>query len=650
MSVRRRFPFLVVVFGALLNLLAVAGAWANPVTPAQAEQVAQNLVNYIVARDGAWGASQVPEIAAVEPVFRDGVLVAFVAVVSPSGFVLIPAEDELPAVKAFSTSGPFEQRPGLFWDYVALELEELVGALRRDREVAAVFGPENRKLWERLDKAPSRFDALAEAAPGVVSPILLTSKWDQGDGTGSLYNNDCPQVSGTYCPVGCVATAAAQIMRYWNYPTKGVGNHSYSWNGQTLSADFTKTYDWANMPDALSIRSTQAQKAAVATLGYDLAVSVEMSFAPDGSGAITADVEDSLEDYFRYSTDANVKSYTGSDSSWFPLFTAQVDAKRPLEFAIRGTSGGHAVVVDGYRTDTGNMVHINMGWGGASDGYYALNNISGSWFSFKSVSEQYMVRDIHPGFEAAVTASPASGGAPLTVNFSVNLTGGTGPFTYDWDFGDGSAHASTLNTSHVYTASGTYTATFKATDAAGNVAQKKTAINVGGSGQLSASATASPTSGIAPLAVQFTGAASGGTSPYTYEWSFGDGGTGTGATESHTYTAGGTFTATLTVRDAASGTASAAATVQAHVAIAVSSMSKAGNPFRFNVNGSNFLSGIQVFIGTDTSPWATVSYKNSSKIVIKGGSALKAKVPKGVPTAFRFLNPDGGEATHTFTW
>jgi PKD repeat protein len=66
-----------------------------------------------------------------------------------------------------------------------------------------------------------------------------------------------------------------------------------------------------------------------------------------------------------------------------------------------------------------------------------------------------------------------------------------------------------------------------------------------------ASATATPTSGIAPLAVSFNG--SGSSDPdgsiASYAWTFGDGSSGTGATPSHTYTAPGSYTATLTATD-----------------------------------------------------------------------------------------------------
>ncbi|MGA9751410.1 MAG: PKD domain-containing protein [Acidobacteriota bacterium] len=90
---------------------------------------------------------------------------------------------------------------------------------------------------------------------------------------------------------------------------------------------------------------------------------------------------------------------------------------------------------------------------------------------------------------------------------------------------------------------------------------------------LTATASATPTSGQAPLAVSFSGSASGGTTPYTYAWSFGDSATGSGATTSHTYSAAGSYPVTLTVTDAASLTATDShltITVTAPAALSVS--------------------------------------------------------------------------------
>ncbi len=170
---------------------------------------------------------------------------------------------------------------------------------------------------------------------------------------------------------------------------------------------------------------------------------------------------------------------------------------------------------------------------------------------------------------------------------------------------------------------------------------------------LAATSSATPTSGTLPLTVNFTGSASGGTAPYTYSWSFGDGSTASAdQNPAHTYAQAGTYSAVLTVTDSTSATALAAS-----IAITVSSttvnppvisaMSKKA-PFSILVTGSNLQNGIQVSI--NGSPWANVLWKNTGKIKILGGKALKAVVPKGATTQFTFLNPDGGSAARSFTW
>jgi PKD repeat protein len=79
-----------------------------------------------------------------------------------------------------------------------------------------------------------------------------------------------------------------------------------------------------------------------------------------------------------------------------------------------------------------------------------------------------------------------------------------------------------------------------------------------------ADAKASRTSGEVPLTVSFQGSASGGTTPYSYRWAFGDGETSTAQNPSHTYTETGTFTATLTVTDSQNQTESDSLTIRVY--------------------------------------------------------------------------------------
>jgi hypothetical protein len=171
----------------------------------------------------------------------------------------------------------------------------------------------------------------------------------------------------------------------------------------------------------------------------------------------------------------------------------------------------------------------------------------------------------------------------------------------------------------------------------------------GGGCYLGCSASAGEPSG---STVQFTGSAtpSGCSGSPSYSWAFGDGATSTQQSPSHTYAADGVYTWSMTATaDTATCTRTGSVTIGVSVdPPAVSSLTKQGSPFRIRVDGGNLQNGIQVYI--NGAPWTNVSHKGDSRIVLKGGGALKALVPRGVSTQFRFVNPDGGEATLAWSW
>lgn len=170
---------------------------------------------------------------------------------------------------------------------------------------------------------------------------------------------------------------------------------------------------------------------------------------------------------------------------------------------------------------------------------------------------------------ATASGTPVTGNAPLNVSFTGSASGGTAPYSYNWNFGDGSAASTVQNPSHSYAAAGTYTVTLTVTDssAPAKTATSSVSITVSAVGAaLAATASATPTSGQVPLNVAFSGAATGGTPPYSYSWNFGDGSAAsTAQNPSHSYGTAGTYTATLTVTDSAAPahTASSSVTITA---------------------------------------------------------------------------------------
>ena len=351
-------------------LLATITAWARPVRLEQAQQVA---VNFYASQNQG---NDLVRLSQVETGFRE--LYVFNYNDGSDGFVIIPADDVAMPVLAYSFSNPFrvpmrENVEGWLSDY-ALEIRWAV-------ENRWNPSPECIIRWHKLMDGPS--DPNIPLNTGV-SP-LLTTTWDQSP----YYNNMCPTNSDGRAVVGCVATAMAQVMKYWNSPTSGTGSHSYYCSGfGTLSANFgNTTYDWSNMPNALSASSSSTQINAVATLMYHCGVAVEMEYGVNGSGAYTPEyytgcpsAEHALKTYFGYST--SLSSYFRDNynlSTWTSALATELNAGRPVIYSGSDTSGGHCFVCDGYQLNGSSyQFHFNWGWSGYCDGYYAIDALNPS--------------------------------------------------------------------------------------------------------------------------------------------------------------------------------------------------------------------------------------------------------------------------------
>jgi len=157
-------------------------------------------------------------------------------------------------------------------------------------------------------------------------------------------------------------------------------------------------------------------------------------------------------------------------------------------------------------------------------------------------------KEERPPLSGDASGDPKSGSPPLMVQFSGSASGGDSPYNYSWDFGDGSS-SSEPSPRHTYQETGTYTAQLTVTDSKGNRYQDTvTPIKVE-CPPFTCTASANPSSGTAPLTVQFNSTASGGCPPYTYGWDIGEGGSSTEQNHGHLIEKEGNFTAVLTVKD-----------------------------------------------------------------------------------------------------
>jgi PKD repeat protein len=307
-----------------------------------------------------------------------------------------------------------------------------------------------------------------------------------------------------------------------------------------------------------------------------------------------------------------------------------------------------------------------VGLSGTTATYFPFAGTSGTdTFTFAawdgSIDSNLATVTVTVGGSACTLTAGATVPGTAAVNTPVSFTGTAaagancaGTVAYDWNFGDGTAHATTPNASHAYAAAGTFQWTL--TETLGTVTATRTgSIVVSAPGGCTLSTTASvPASGTVNSSITFTATAapgSGCAGGVTYDWSFGDG-TARAATQnaSHTYTATGTFQWTMTAT--VSGVTSTKtgsiviSTVQA-AGPTITGTRQLSEPFRVEIDGTNFQAGVQVFIGTDTTRWPTVTRASAQRLIL-GGTGLSSRFPRGATVTIRVVNPDGKSATTTF--
>ena len=342
------------------------------------------------------------------------------------GYVVLSADDLVDPVLAFSETGDGlvvdERNP--FWallrgDIAAREAEAgvvraapapMAGEEEGGSPQAAPSAPTaSQKKWAELlydgeidNGDGTRFKA-QKAVQGVsaISDVrvepFIQSKWSQSssDNTSSgpyCYNYYTPN----HYVCGCTATAIAQIMRYWRFPTATVTANTYPCSVSGSAVNKTMMggiYDWDAMP--LDPRSetglTDAQRQEIGKLCYDVGVTVEMDWdtaANGGSGSSLYAGVACLPIDFGY---ANAKAVNYGNGKNYDLdhfkqgVVPNLDARCPVGVSVSG-AGGHSVVGDGYGYSGGDFyIHLNMGWAGHDDLWYNPPNLGTTSYAFNAI-------------------------------------------------------------------------------------------------------------------------------------------------------------------------------------------------------------------------------------------------------------------------
>lgn len=313
------------------------------------------------------------------------------------GYIIVAADDVALPILAFGEEGCFDANniaDGLVYylRYYARQIEYAVSNnMTADPEIA--------EQWEQISNTgviQGGRSTRSDVAP------LISTNWNQ-DNPYNLLCPTAPNGPGGHVYAGCVATAMSMVMKYWNWPDHGQGSHSYTPSGYpTQSVDFENTYyQWNNMPNTCNNSNYQA----VATLMWHCGVAVDMQYAPNGSGAFSADVPDAIYNYFRYTRNTNHlvrDDYTKLE--WEEMLIANLQEGFPLYYSGSDNGGGHAFVCCGYR-ESDRKFYFNWGWSGFNNNYFAidaLNTYSGHFNEYQTAIFDMIPDYVYDGLVPAV--------------------------------------------------------------------------------------------------------------------------------------------------------------------------------------------------------------------------------------------------------
>jgi hypothetical protein len=310
--------------------------------------------------------------------------------------------------------------------------------------------------WERLANPPT--NPSLEQGLSVISDVrvapFVQSRWNQAGADGSLPDPTCNYPTYNYYTPpyaagdtrnyvsGCVATAMAQLMRYWQYPTAGIGktllyyyvSNNLAWGYTRGGDDNGGPYVWGNMPLTTSSGTLLAKRQAIGRLTWDAGIAVNMYYdtvANGGSGAYTLDTATALKNTFGYS---NAKRGYNSEinipsTNLYLMVNPNLHAQFPVLLAIRGTPGGHAIVCDGYGYNSATMYHhLNLGWSGYNDAWYNLPTVDTSAGTFTTVTS--CIYNVYPTGTGEIIAGRVTDAAGIPISGATVWAGTIRPTFY----------------------------------------------------------------------------------------------------------------------------------------------------------------------------------------------------------------------------
>ena len=388
--------------------LLIAGWSAAVADPVTSKKAASVVAGWLSLDRAPLGETLGTTVKRVET-FNDqaGNPLYYIAYLDPSGLVIVVADDLVEPIVGFAVAGQFD--PSADNPLGALVSNDLAARVTYARQAGSVPSDTNamqaRVKWQQLSPVNGGQIILPQGLTSVsdvrIAPLTKTT-WDQqtaaAAGTTACYNYYTPpngDGNPANYPAGCVATAMAQLMRYYQFPTLAVGPASSTISVDGASSSYSLRggdgsggpYVWSNTPLVPPANPTATQCQAIGALVADAGATVNMAYAPAGSSSVLTDAKTALTGTFHFSN--AIKGYNNRaniGAGLVGMINPNLDARYPVLLGIEGPSGGHAVVADGYGYSASTLYHhLNLGWSGMSSVWYSLPLIDTTPYLFNVI-------------------------------------------------------------------------------------------------------------------------------------------------------------------------------------------------------------------------------------------------------------------------
>lgn len=368
----KRYIFIVVLFHLYIQCL-----YSQEVSIEEAKEVAIWMMEQNCQQRQARGlnCNENPQISTVKTFTREGLNTMYAVNMQTGGYVLVAADERVTPVLAMSDEASFSNdttdmppaMKALLADYENTIIHV------RNSQLPIATDPMWVKVRAKEDLATEEQKSVSGYVPGthlLDVPDRGHVHWNQDVNKDyekdeeRFYNKFCPDWGKGKCPAGCVATAIAQIMWYWQWPYFANVPAKIYMSGITYGGTLFHEYDWNLMPQHIDRFTPMNEIDMIATFLRDCGYACNSIYTVNGTSSTLYEARGALQNNFSYDSQNVQWRMFSNKKNWDKKLKDEIDALRPVLYAGgNGELEGHSFVVDGYHPTNKDLFLVNFGWG-----------------------------------------------------------------------------------------------------------------------------------------------------------------------------------------------------------------------------------------------------------------------------------------------